>query len=361
MLKSPRLNQPFLPGWMYRHEAMHRWDCRVYANRFWHPVAAATALRPGQTLAITLLQQPLLLTWPDNGKPRAFRNRCPHRGVAFQADRETARSCRRLICPYHGWTYNLDGTLQSAARESGFETGFDRQAWGLSELSCRIQGPFIWVALAEEPIPLEQQLALIQTTAAAAWSRAVEACGRTRRSLNCNWKIAHDNTLDDYHVAIAHPTTLHREQGPVRDYVHHFSRYVNLLETPHPDGGPFQTFGLPPWTHVLIWPDGRIALLEFLPEQPLQCTMQLQLLAPTGAVNTVEAEAWLEQLLIFLDEDKALVEAAQRGYDENFQPGPAHQLEQRILHWQSLYSEQLSETGMLKLDRSQEAISALRA
>ena len=87
--------------------------------------------------------------------------------------------------------------------------------------------------------------------------------------------------------------------------------------------------------------------------------MQLQLFAPTGTVNAVEAEAWLEQLLV-LDEDKALVEAAQRGYDDNFQPGPAHQLEQRILHWQSLYSQQLSAAGMLKLDRSQEAISALR-
>ena len=44
-----------------------------------------------------------------------------------------------------------------------------------------------------------------------------------------------------------------------------FSHYVNLLETQHPDGGQFQTFGLPPWTHLLVWPDGRIALLEFLP------------------------------------------------------------------------------------------------
>ncbi len=355
------LNQPFLPGWLYCREEIHRWDCRFYANRFWHPVAAVTALRPGQTLAITLLLQPLLLTWPKGSGLRAFRNRCPHRGVAFQADAETGTSRRRLICPYHGWTYNLDGALQSAARESGFKNGFDRQAWGLSELPCAIEGPFIWVALTEGAIPLEQQLALIQSTAVAAWSRAMEPRGQAHRRLTCNWKIAHDNTLDDYHVAIAHPTTLHREQGPVRDYVHRFSRYVNLLETPHPDGGLFQTFGLPPWTHVLVWPDGRIALLEFLPEQALQCTMQLQLFAPTGSVDNTEAEAWLRQLLTFLNEDKALVESAQRGYDDNFHPGPAHQLEERILHWQTLYREQLLEAGMVNLDRSQDAISALRA
>ena len=70
---------------------------------------------------------------------------------------------------------------------------------------------------------------------------------------------------------------------------------------------------------------------------------------------------WMAQLLTFLEEDKALVESAQRGYDDSFQPGPVHQLEQRILHWQTLYCEQLSAAGMVKLDRSQDAISALRA
>ena len=361
MLNSAGLDQQFLPGWLYSREEMHRWDIDFYANRFWHPVAAATGLRPGQTLAITLLEQPLLLTWPVASEPRAFRNRCPHRGVAFQGDSESATSCRRLICPYHGWTYNLDGTLQSAARESGFATGFDRQAWGLGELPCRIDGPLIWVALAEKPIPLEQQLALIHSAAAETWSRTLEPRGLARRSLACNWKVAHDNTLDDYHVAIAHPTTLHREQGPVRDYVHHFSHYVNLLETQHPDGGQFQTFGLPPWTHLLVWPDGRIALLEFLPLQARQCTMQLRLFATSGTVDDIEAEAWLVHLLSFLDEDKALVESAQRGYVDNFNPGPAHQLEQRILHWQALYIDQLSAAGMVRLERNQDAISALMA
>ena len=63
--------------------------------------------------------------------------------------------------------------------------------------------------------------------------------------------------------------------------------------------------------------------------------MQLRLFATSGTVDDIEAEAWLVHLLSFLDEDKALVESAQRGYVDNFNPGPAHQLEQRILHWQA--------------------------
>ncbi len=69
----------------------------------------------------------------------------------------------------------------------------------------------------------------------------------------------------------------------------------------------------------------------------------------------------MRQLLTFLNEDKALVESAQRGYDDSFNTRPAHQLEERILHWQTLYREQLLEAGMVNLNRSQNAISALRA
>jgi phenylpropionate dioxygenase-like ring-hydroxylating dioxygenase large terminal subunit len=354
------LKQQFLPGWLYRDEAIHRFDCTLYANHFWHPVAAASDLRPGQSLAITLLHQPVLLTWPEGEQLRAFRNRCPHRGVAFQADGEAGKPCRRLICPYHGWTYNLQGELLAATRESDFEDGFDRRAWGLHELPCRLDGPLIWVSLNSQAISLDEQLALVHNTSNIPWSAAPTQLRQVQRSLACNWKIAHDNTLDDYHVAIAHPKTLHREQGPVRQYVHRFSRFCNLLETPHPDGGRFLTFGLPPWSHLLVWPDGRLALLEFLPNLPNRSTMQLRLFAPAETVNNAAAEAWLSQLLIFLDEDRALVESAQRGYDDTFNPGPPHRLEQRILHWQSIYRSQLSTVAGNKLERNHDAISALR-
>ena len=56
---------------------MHQWDIHTYASHYWHPVAATSHLQPGEVLAITMLDQPLLLTWPTGEPPRAFRNRCP--------------------------------------------------------------------------------------------------------------------------------------------------------------------------------------------------------------------------------------------------------------------------------------------
>ena len=88
--------------------------------------------------------------------------------------------------------------------------------------------------------------------------------------------------------------------------------------------------------------------------------MQLRLFAPAETVNNTAADAWLEQLLTFLEEDKVLVESAQRGYDDDFYPGPPHRLEQRILHWQSIYRNHLSTVAGNKLERNHDAISALR-
>ena len=326
----------FLPPWLYSSAAVAERERSHYSERCWHPVAARSALGSGQVLAIELLGQPVLLTRPGP-TPRAFLNRCPHRGVALLATRTAAQSCRRLICPYHGWSYDLNGQLLAAAREGEFLEPFNRGDWPLQELACRELGPLLWVALEPDPLPLEQQLDLVLDEAGDLFAEPRQLLAREQRSLACNWKIAHDNTLDDYHVAIAHPTTLHRDQGPVRDYRYRLSRYATRLATPHPAGGEFLTFGLAPWSHLLFWPDGRLALIQFLPQDPGHCQMDVALLGRPELEPG--AQAWLAEIQTFLAEDQALVEAAQIGYGSGLVPGPAHRLEQRILQQQALYRE----------------------
>jgi phenylpropionate dioxygenase-like ring-hydroxylating dioxygenase large terminal subunit len=293
------------------------------------------ALPPGHTLALELLDLPVLLTHPPGGAPRAFLNRCPHRGVALQVTSAGARACRRLICPYHGWTYGLEGELLAAAREAEFLEPFRRQDWPLRPLGCAVMGPVIWVAIGNDPLPLEQQLDLVLAEAGERFTAPRQLLAQTRLELACNWKIAHDNTLDDYHVAIAHPRTLHRDQGPVRDYRHALSPHGSLLATPMADR-EFLTFGLAPWTHLLLWPDGRLAVINFPPLSLERCRMDLWLLGE--ASQAPMAPAWLEAMLTFLEEDRRLVESAQRGYRSGQVPGPAHRLEQRILQHQQLYA-----------------------
>jgi phenylpropionate dioxygenase-like ring-hydroxylating dioxygenase large terminal subunit len=330
-------SRPFLGAEVYGSTAVAEAERELYANRFWHPLACVSQLPPGSCLALTLLDQPILLSHPLDGPPRAFLNRCPHRGVALQDPSAGPVACRRLVCPYHGWTYGLDGTLLAAAREADFLDPFERSAWPLPSLPCQRLGSLIWVALGPDPIPLTEQLDLVLAEAAPLLEQPLLLLADGTQKLACNWKIAHDNTLDDYHVAIAHPTTLHREQGPVRLYRYGLSRCATLLATPHPTGGEFLTFGLAPWTHWLFWPDGRQVLIQFLPTNPSQCQMKVWLLGRAELASG--AQAWLTEIMAFLAEDQALVEAAQTGYASGLIPGPPHRLEQRILQQQALYAD----------------------
>lgn len=328
------MNTTFLPAWLYTDPAIVQRERQRYAPRLWHPLTASTALAEGQVQAFELLGVPILLT-RSQGALRCLINRCPHRGVALQQPSQQPQTCRRLVCPYHGWTYDLAGQLLAAAREGDFVGSFERSDWPLMPLQCRELGGLIWVAIGPDPLPLEQQLDLVLQEAEALFAWPRELLLRQSHVLNCNWKIAHDNTLDDYHVAIAHPTTLHREQGPVRLYRHALSDHASLLATPYGEVGEFLTFGLAPWTHLLLWPDGRLALIQFPPIDPGHCYMEVCLLGD-GALKP-QAQVWMEEVQTFLAEDRRLVESAQLGYASGLVPGPPHRLEQRILQQQSLY------------------------
>jgi phenylpropionate dioxygenase-like ring-hydroxylating dioxygenase large terminal subunit len=329
----------FLEPAVYRSTAIALLERQHYATRFWLPIAALSQIPEGHVLALELMGDPILLTNEPGEGVRAFRNRCPHRGVAFRATSQQSEPCRKLVCPYHGWTYDLAGDLLAAARESEFLAPFDRADWPLEPLGCRELGSIVWVALAEHPIRLEEQLDLVLSEAGDQLQRSRHLLAFHEQEMACNWKIAHDNTLDDYHVAIAHPTTLHRVQGPVRHYRHRFGVWANVLATPYEENGgsgEFLTFGLPPWLHLLLWPDGRQAVIQFLPVCLDRCRMQVTLLGP--ADRLAEGEALMAEMVHFLAEDRTLVESAQKGYGEGFRPGPPHQLEGRILHQQAIYA-----------------------
>ena len=366
---APPVVAPFLGAELYVSPQVAEWERDVYARQFWHPLLLLSELPEGAALSRSLLGVELLLTHPPGVGPRVFLNQCPHRGVALLAPGSAQNPCRKLICPYHGWTYAPDGRLLAAAREAEFCAPFDRRSWDLLPIETALGGPFLWVRLpVHRPDPLQvnaavapslaEQLDLLreqggwrvaQPGPTPAASAAPLLWGRRQLSLACNWKVAHDNTLDDYHVAIAHPTTLHRIQGPVSAYRHRFGRWCNLLATPvlgdQPPAAEFLTFSVPPWNHVLLWPDGTTALIGFHPEALDRCRMELTLAgSPQGAAG---AEAQLEQMTAFLEEDRALVESAQHAYgSQGFRPGPPHRLERRILHLQALYREALGRSGL---------------
>jgi choline monooxygenase len=134
---------------------------------------------------------------------RAFVNVCRHRGsviVSEQGKRET------LQCPYHAWTYDLDGRLRTAPR-SEREGSFEAEELGLVRAGVSEWGPFVFVNADPDAAPLAHALGEVPELLAHAGTDVDGLVFRERTTygLAANWKIAVENYLECYHCAVAHP------------------------------------------------------------------------------------------------------------------------------------------------------------
>ena len=130
----------------------------------------------------------MLLTRDDDGVLHAFANTCRHRGHELLATGETAQR-NTIICPYHSWTYALDGGLRFA---SGFKRsdGFERSAWGLAELPAAEWHGLIFVdGSAGVAGPLAESLAELDAVIAPYEPERLVIAGRHRYDAASNWKI----------------------------------------------------------------------------------------------------------------------------------------------------------------------------
>ena len=277
-------------------------------RRAWHYVGHAGRLpEPSSYFACMTGGLPVVVTRDGGGELRAFLNVCRHRGseiVAGAGRRET------LQCPYHAWTYGLDGQLRAAPRAER-EDGFDAAGLGLVALSLDRWGPFLFVGADPEAPPPSQLLA-----AARLPFDPAELVFRERidYALEANWKVAVENFLECYHCPTAHPA---------------FSRLVDV----DPDAYVLEGDG-PVWSQYgtardgsgtcafhLVWPALKInaypgfANLSIGPVWPETTGRTAGFLDYFFGPDV--DDAWARELIAFDDqvgrEDTALVESVQRG------------------------------------------------
>jgi phenylpropionate dioxygenase-like ring-hydroxylating dioxygenase large terminal subunit len=160
--------------------------------------------QPGSFATKEVMGQPLLLTRATDGKVRAFHNICQHRQAPV------ANGCgiaKRLSCPYHSWTYNLDGTVVGIPGEEGFRDAKER-GQKLTELPAEEVAGFLWVGLDPDggldvAAHLGDLAAELTNWDIGSWTPV----GEKRLDADINWKLALDTFAENYHFATVHTTT----------------------------------------------------------------------------------------------------------------------------------------------------------
>jgi phenylpropionate dioxygenase-like ring-hydroxylating dioxygenase large terminal subunit len=344
----------FWDGLLYTEPDLLPFERTHIFRRTWLYLGDRTHLfQAGNVLATEVTGKSIVLTLDGANRVRAFYNVCPHRASLLCAD-AGSHQLKHLVCPYHGWVYDLQGDLIGTPQQERFPAPFCLEDYPLTPLWVEEWQGFIFICFDPEAPALETFLGDIPTTLAAHRTPATQLLLQKQYSVHCNWKVYHDNTLCDYHVAIAHRTTLNPVQGPIRFYEHHFTPYVNLLYTPTTSSWRshnsvledlptrnregFLTFGIFPNLHLLAFPNGILAWIRIDPVTVETCCIALEIYGIPGLSPT--EETLLQEFEAFMFEDIKIAEGVQKGYASGiYHRGPINHLEDRIAHHQQLMRE----------------------
>lgn len=196
-----------LPAWSFFSEEMLNLEKEVLFRSHWQAVCHVNDIpNAGDFVTLDLVGERALVVRGQTGDVRAFHNLCRHRGSRVVAEeRGTCKSA--IICPFHGWAYNLDGTLRGAAQPASLPK-MDPVKMGLKPLDMDIWNGFVFVRFKKGPQP---KISDIMKRFAAELSQydlaemVPDGDGFWTTEVEANWKCVRDVDNEGYHVPMAHP------------------------------------------------------------------------------------------------------------------------------------------------------------
>jgi nitrite reductase/ring-hydroxylating ferredoxin subunit len=233
---EPELPAVRVPIERYTSPAFHALEVERLWRKVWQMACREESLRePGDHVVYEIADDSILVVRTAPGEIRAFHNVCLHRGRLL---READGRASELRCAFHGWTWNLDGTLKSIPCRSEFPD-VRSEDYRLPELRVGTWGGFVFVNPDPAAEPLERFLGDLPRHFAAWPLEERRTVAHVAKRLPCNWKVAQEAFMEAYHVGPTHPQLLPGigDLNSQYDVFGNFSRAITANMTPSPQLG----------------------------------------------------------------------------------------------------------------------------
>ncbi len=361
-----------LPAWIYRDPDFFAAEQRAVFRPSWQIVCHLSDVpNPGDYHTLDFLGESLFVVRGEDDAVRAFHNVCRHRASRL-VDGGKGHCGSRIACPYHHWTYALDGRLIALPHRKTF-TGLDVAQHGLAPVEHEVYLGFIFVRL-EPGLPSVREMMAPYTPELAAYRmEELVPQGRvTLRTRAVNWKNVADNYADGLHINIAHPglTRLFGNRYRVEAQPWVDKMWGRIVDQPSTNWSErrYQHFlpevvNLPPerqrlWTYFKLWPNvaldiypDQIDFMQFLPVSPTETLIREIAYVHPDARREMRAARYLNWRInrqVNL-EDKTLIERVQNGMaSSSYAVGPLSEKEVCLRGFARRMRELIPESRLLR-------------
>jgi len=311
-----------IPAAWYLDKRIEQLEHERVFGRNWIAVGLAGQVsEPGQFFTVELSGEPLVVIRGGDNELRAFFNVCRHHAAAVAT--EPCGIAQHLRCPYHGWTYGLDGALKGAPEFAGV-CHFDRARNGLVPVRVAAWEQFVFVTLGQSSPSLDSFLGDLRARVAPLVLSGIRFFERRTYTLACNWKVYVDNYLDGgYHVPHLHKgldSVLDYKEYTIENGEHYCLQSSPMVSSQEHEAFAATRTGDRAW-YYWLYPNFMINVYEgvmdtnlVLPLASDRCLVQFDFFfADTGEGrrdHNRESVAVSERVQ---DEDVAICESVQRG------------------------------------------------
>jgi phenylpropionate dioxygenase-like ring-hydroxylating dioxygenase large terminal subunit len=335
-----------LPGWVYRDPEFFEAEKAAVLRPAWQIVCHVSDLAaPGDWHTLDYIGESIIAVRGNDNVIRAFANVCRHRGSRLVGG---ARGCaKRLVCPYHAWTYDLDGRLTGVPGRADYP-GLRLETHGLVPVESEIWQGFIFVRLAGGGPTVAAMMTEYLPEILPYRFEEMRALGRvTLRPRAVNWKNIADNYSDGLHIAVAHPglkrlfgtsygieagTHCDKMWGDIGEGSGAESWSERLYRTFLPRVDHLDAAGQRRWLYFKLWPNiafdiypDQIDFMQFLPVSATDTIIREISYALPDSRREMRAARYLNWRINRLvnAEDTALVARVQAGMGSAaYQQGP---------------------------------------